>query len=629
MNSTRRRFIRSSSTIGAGTLLALSARTVAAGPPDVSIEFDNQFSDGTSITISWIRAREDVFIFVRDENDAISDRIDLTEGDELSDQEITLNRQLEGSETIRVHAYPADGGEGTSESARIQVVDDPEQWNEGLEPMLVEANPEAGFHYPYYLYAPMVNEEITPLPILVQPNNTGEVSDDLAVHRERAEADISGGFSREISDDLGAPFLVPVFPRPEEEPVDWSHYIHALDNTSLSIEAGPLERVDLQLLAMVEDAQERLLGKGIPVDSDGMLLNGFSASGNFVERFVTLHPDRVVAATAGGLNGMVTLPIAELGDQSLPYHIGVGDFEALVGEEFDRDTYRRVPQFLYLGEDDDNDTIPFDDAWTGDEFRKFALDIYGEHMQNDRFPLCKAVHAEQETSAVFRMYKDTGHTPRPATDDLLEFYERVLAGDDIEAIRADLGGNVPNLAAYIENVPSDPTVGDEVVFDAGKSRVWDGEISDYQWRINGESAGSGEIFSFIPEESGGYVVEVETTTTTGATHTADVELAVSQRESAEEVEALEEAKEEAINDRDETIDELTEEKDTVMSEKAALERESGAEISSLEDNISALESANADDKLPGFGLLAGLGGILGGLVVIDRMWNTAEEEEAQ
>ncbi len=40
------------------------------------------------------------------------------------------------------------------------------------------------------------------------------------------------------------------------------------------------------------------------------------------------------------------------------------------------------------------------------------------------------------------MYEDAGHTPEPAPDDVVEFHERSLAGDDIESIREDLGGNV-------------------------------------------------------------------------------------------------------------------------------------------------------------------------------------------
>lgn len=40
------------------------------------------------------------------------------------------------------------------------------------------------------------------------------------------------------------------------------------------------------------------------------------------------------------------------------------------------------------------------------------------------------------------MYEDTGHTPEPAIEDIVTFHERALAGEEIDSIRSDIGGNV-------------------------------------------------------------------------------------------------------------------------------------------------------------------------------------------
>jgi len=167
----------------------------------------------------------------------------------------------------------------------------------GFDTRLVDADPDAGFTYPYYLYAPDRVESDPDTPLLVEPNNTGTATDDFDQHLERARDRAEGGAGT-LASRLGAPLLVPVFPRPRKEPVDGTHYVHQLDETTMGIDSGPLERVDLQLLRMGEHAREKLAAEDYPVD-DGIMLNGFSASGNFADRFTVLHPDEVVSVTAG------------------------------------------------------------------------------------------------------------------------------------------------------------------------------------------------------------------------------------------------------------------------------------------------------------------------------------------
>ena len=58
------------------------------------------------------------------------------------------------------------------------------------ESIKIEANTDKGFAYPYYLYIPAAMREETAknqtFTLLVAPNNTGKIDDDLAVH----EADV-------------------------------------------------------------------------------------------------------------------------------------------------------------------------------------------------------------------------------------------------------------------------------------------------------------------------------------------------------------------------------------------------------------------------------------------------------
>ncbi len=210
-----------------------------------------------------------------------------------------------------------------------------------------------------------------------------------------------------------------------------------------------VQRVDRQLLRMVDDARERLADAGYLVPEEFML-NGFSSQAAFVNRFTALHPDRVCSVSAGGINGLVILPkeraeICGFGERDLEYPVGIANVEELIGEPFDLEAleaFRDVDQFLYMGEDDDKDALLYPDAWTDPELRGAAVLTYGEDIHKERFPYCKSVYEEFSVNAVFWVYENTGHTPEPAVSDIIEFHRRSLDGEDIEPIRADLGGNV-------------------------------------------------------------------------------------------------------------------------------------------------------------------------------------------
>jgi hypothetical protein len=308
-------------------------------------------------------------------------------------------------------------------------------------------DPADGFNYPYYLYVP--EGYAGKRPILVEPTNTGKPSDDFEIHREAAELRARKQTGRRIADKLAVPLLQPVFPRPVDEPVDWTHSIHQLCARTIRIEGGPLQRVDLQLLAMIDDARQRLAERNSEIPKK-VMLTGFSASAAFANRFSVIHPSRVHSVSIGGVNGIVTLPLkASKPDQdfefievlSLNYPVGVADIAELTGESFDMTTFRTINQFIYMGEDDDKDVLLWPDAWTDPELRASAILTYGPDIHADRFPHCAAVYAEQNVPAVFRTYPETGHDPSPAIDDIVTFHKRSLAGAGVEDLDAAIGGN--------------------------------------------------------------------------------------------------------------------------------------------------------------------------------------------
>ena len=288
--------------------------------------------------------------------------------------------------------------------------------------------PEDGaFNYPYYLFLPSTDPE-GPVQngrtyLVVEPNNSGFASDDLEAHAEKAERQATREFyvGNYVALSLGDPLLVPVLPRPES---DWKIYTHALDRDVMLEDEPPLERLDLQLLAMVNDARERLQERGITLH-EKILMTGFSASGTFVNRFSMIHPERIEALAAGGVNGLLMLPLSELDGHPLDYPLGIHDFETLFGKEFDSAAFRALPQFLYMGENDTNDAVPYEDGYDPEE-RELVYETLGESMIPVRWENCIRIYRKKTNNAIFKTYPDTGHeNPDPVKHDILEFFRGV------------------------------------------------------------------------------------------------------------------------------------------------------------------------------------------------------------
>ena len=517
---TRRSLVKA---LGSGVAGATAVGTASAADIEGSVTFEDQTVGGNQeVVVAEVRASADVFYVLSTPGHEIEFAKGTLPAGTHTDVTVSLETVLREDRELDFTLYPAGGGSSiTKDSAQVSVTDGV-TFVDGLSVTRVDADPDAGFNYPYFLYAPATVQEengTTP-PLLVQSNNTGTATDDFAEHERSAKENVDGGLPRRLSDSLGVPLLIPVFPRPRSDPVDGSHYVHQLDRDTMRVSDGPLERVDLQLLRMVDHARERLADEYHPV-REKIIMNGFSASGNFVDRFTVLHPERVLSVTAGGLNGMALLPTDEVDGQTLRYHVGTADVEDITGESVDTDALDEVNQFLYMGGEDTNDTIPYDDAWTSDELRQTALSVYGEDMIRERFPTCQRVYDEVGIDAQFRIYEGVGHTPRPAWEDILAFHRRSIAGEDV----SDLGRNI-RPEATVSVTPETPQVGESVEFDASASRTVDGTILSYTWDFGDGSTAAGETVTHAFTDPGEYEVTFAFVDDSGLEKTAVVAVTV-------------------------------------------------------------------------------------------------------
>ena len=579
----RRTFLGISSGLGAvGSLSVGPLPATGTNDPSGSITIQEQTSDGTSIVIAEISTEIDAKIFVinSDTEELIDNSYEIASGT-YEEYEIELSPPLTDSAELIVGLFPDGGGSGFAEDRAVVHVGDDIELVDEIEPTLIDADPAAGFEYPYYLYAPATLSNEEPKPLMVEPLNTGTATNDFDRHLEAGEQTIKGGTARKITEELGTPLLVPVFPRPMSNPVDWHHYVHHLDDTTMSIDEGPLERVDLQLLNMVDNAQDYLTNRGYPITTDGIVLDGFSASGTFVDRFTVLHPEEVISVTAGGLNGMALLPLDEFAGRELPYHVGISDVEQLTGKKPDLDALDETNQFLYMGAEDENDTIPYDDAWTDDDLRELAVDVYGHDMITQRFPTCQQAYLKAGIEAQFRIYPDVGHTDQPAHDDIVEFHRRSIHGEDVNEFGEDLG---PSVRIGLSSRRA--SVGEEIEFDASDSIVVaSAENVTYQWEFGDGSTATGETTTYTYKEDGTFTVTLTVTTGDGNEYQEATEIQVSSAE-------------DDTTDEDDTADEI----DTVDEEGAT------------------------DEESPGFGISVALTGIGGAAYMLKRRLTDTETE---
>lgn len=617
----RRNFVRNS--VGIGIVGAVSTGAVPASAtagPDGSITFQEQTIDGTSIVVEEISTDIDATIGVINQDADETAGFESQFGPEIepgtyTEFEIGLSPPLTESAELAVSLYDEDGQGFARDLAVVDIPEDIE-FVEGVEPTLIDADPAAGFEYPYLLYAPFTTTGGEPKPLLTEPTNTGQRSDDLGDHLEAGEFTVEHGLGREVADQLELPLVVPVFPRPMEEPVDGSHYVHALDDTTMSLDGGPLERVDLQLLSMVEHAQAYLADQDYPISTEGVLLNGFSASGNFVERFTVLHPEEVISVTAGGLNGMPLLPLESFRGRELPYHVGIADIEQLTGKTPDLDALDETNQFLYMGAEDDNDTIPFGDAWTDDELRQLALDVYGEDMIAERFPASQQAFQEAGVEAQFRVYADAGHTTRPATDDVIEFHRRSINGEDV----SDFGETIaPTL--HIDASETTVSVGEEIEFDASDSTVMDEvEILTHQWDFDDGSDATGATSTHSYDEEGLYTVTLTLITDAGNEHhtVQEIEVVGDGDDEPAADDGTSDGDDENTGDGD---DENTAEGDDEST--ADGDRESDDEDAAEGDDVDATD---ADDDGAGFGVGGAVASIGGVAYLLKRRFDATDSE---
>ena len=241
--------------------------------------------------------------------------------------------------------------------------------------IVVKANPEKGFHFPYLLKTSKKTVDANYM--VVESNNTGPHNKSIKRMTSKAKKSLGWVLGSSISKKLNYPMLMPVFPfaTKEIEKVltnknKYKYYFPQLDSDVLKINIDKYKRIDLQLIAMIDDARERLLKENNQKINEKVIMVGFSSSSLFSARFTFLHPERVSVAIGGGIGGLLPVPTEKINGIEAIYPIGTYDFENITGTKFNLEEYKKTPQFYYQGTKDKSNP-----------FRRGAEDLTDEEYE--------------------------------------------------------------------------------------------------------------------------------------------------------------------------------------------------------------------------------------------------------
>lgn len=187
--------------------------------------------------------------------------------------------------------------------------------------MLWHCPSDPRFHYWVHLPDCYYDEENPDYQLLVIIHGTG-----CAIEKYLDAA-------KELADKQHVAVLAPMFPGGLIDRDDFNSY------KMLSCDGV---RYDQILLSMVEDMAKRYPG----VHTDKFFLFGHSGGGQFTNRFLFVHPERVKAACIGAPGRPTFL------DFDTDYFWGVRDFKAYFDKELDLEAVRKVPVHITVGEFD-------------------------------------------------------------------------------------------------------------------------------------------------------------------------------------------------------------------------------------------------------------------------------------
>ena len=244
----------------------------------------------------------------------------------------------------------------------------------------IEPNKEEGFNFGYFI---KISNRGTnnKLQLIGECNNCGIVNEENEAYKKTLwEIEYNGLICKTLQSKLEcSAIILPCFTRPMSEDGKCNIYTHMLTSQAIKTDVDSIKRVDQQYANMIHHAKKLLSKLGFEVNNK-IIMTGFSASSKFAQRFALLYPELVSCVIAGGMSAVPCLPMKEFKGEILHFPLGVHDYQELMQKPFNEEEYRKMKQYLIMGDSDENDPVKYVDCVTEEE-REIIYKIYDENMQ--------------------------------------------------------------------------------------------------------------------------------------------------------------------------------------------------------------------------------------------------------
>ncbi len=281
---------------------------------------------------------------------------------------------------------------------------------EEMKLIRVEADPDQGFNFPYYIALPSITHEEEnlgyPRHLILEGYYYQFAENNLDHQRTNFENRMLGSYGHHVGEALFTPRIIPfipqicmidtsnfaygkdalsimdptdvymAYPRQDEMqylfPQSLGYYITHIEqsiddlvvcdpfdgdllfNHDLEDYITDFENVQAQIHHMIEDAQNRLNDAGWNLESE-IFINSIDSGASFAQRYASIYPNQVKAFFAGSTQQPL-LPADGYADIDFYYPLGTKDYETLFGHAFDLEAFNRIAKIYHTGANN-----PYDD----------------------------------------------------------------------------------------------------------------------------------------------------------------------------------------------------------------------------------------------------------------------------
>lgn len=248
--------------------------------------------------------------------------------------------------------------------------------------------------FPYYTYVPKK----------VQLAGLKRAPLVVTVHGSERNAYQSRERFADFAEANGCFVLSPLFPMDLTDDNPDEHYKYVYTDKV---------RFDLVVLDLIEEFSQ-IVG----VEFGPLLIHGYSGGGQFVNRFLYLHADKVAAASIGA-PGYVTLP-----DPGKAWWVGLQGLEQLTGQAPDLAAIAKTPLHLMIGADDDfpiANYSPEEMGMTGGDYEAYGV------TRLDRLTTLRDAYKQLGANVTFDVIPGMAHGTN--VEPAVRFFEKFLRGE--------------------------------------------------------------------------------------------------------------------------------------------------------------------------------------------------------